>query len=79
MEGKIISDKTSKNYISNLDPQKRPVAAVADNNEIRNVISVSASINKNIKFKLLFNPTKVYLRRLDQNKKEKSAKEFFYY
>ena len=53
-KGKIVSDKVSV-YITNLDPKKRPVAAVADNNEIRNIVSVKASINKNIKFKLLFN------------------------
>ena len=39
MEGKVVTDKEHF-YISNLDPKKRPVAAVADNNEIRNIVSI---------------------------------------
>ena len=69
-KGKIISDKT-KISIINLDPQKRPVAAVADNNEIRNVISVSASVNKNIKFKLLFNPNESLFKKIKSEQKRK--------
>ena len=34
--GKIVSDK-SKVIITNLDPKKRPVSAVADNFEVRNI------------------------------------------
>ena len=37
--GKIISDK-SKVIITNLDPKKRPVSAVADNIEVRNIKKV---------------------------------------
>ena len=69
-KGKIISDKT-KISIINLDPQKRPIAAVADNNEIRNVISVSASVNKNIKFKLLFNPSESLFKKIKSEQKKK--------
>ena len=49
-KGKIVSDRT-KIFITNLDPKKRPVAAVADNNEIRNVIKVNISVNKKFKYK----------------------------
>ena len=69
-KGKVISDKISIN-IRNLDPKKRPVAAVADNNEIRNIISVKASINKNIKFKLLFNTGESLFKKIKSEQKRK--------
>ena len=68
--GRIISDKISVN-IRNLDPKKRPVAAVADNNEIRNIISVKASINKKIKFKLLFNSGESLFKKIKSEQKRK--------
>ena len=69
-KGKIVSDRT-KIFITNLDPKKRPVAAVADNNEIRNVIKVNISVNKKIKFKLLFNSNESLSKKikLEQRKK----------
>ena len=69
-KGKIVSDNT-KIFITNLDPKKRPVAAVADNNEIRNVIKVNISVNKKIKFKLLFNSNESLSKKikLEQRKK----------
>ena len=69
-KGKIISDN-AKISIINLDPQKRPVAAVADNNEIRNVVSVSAVVNKKIKFKLLFNPGESLFKKIKSEQKRK--------
>ena len=69
-KGKVVSDKTSV-YITNLDPKKRPVAAVADNNEIRNVVSVKASINKRIKFKLLFNSSESLFKKIRSEQKKK--------
>ena len=69
-KGKIVSDKTSV-HITNLDPKKRPVAAVADNNEIRNVVSVKASINKRIKFKLLFNSSESLFKKIKSEQKKK--------
>ena len=68
--GKVVSDKTSV-YITNLDPKKRPVAAVADNNEIRNIVSVKASINKRIKFKLLFNSSESLFKKIKSEQKKK--------
>ena len=69
-KGKIVSDKT-KILITNLDPKKRPMAAVADNNEIRNIKKVSVKVNKKIKFKLLFNSKESLLKKikLEQLKK----------
>ena len=69
-KGKIVSDKTSI-HIKNLDPKKRPVAAVADNNEIRNIVSVKASINKRIKFKLLFNSSESLFKKIKSEQKRK--------
>ena len=70
-KGKIVSDKTNI-FIYNLDPKKRPVAAVADNNEIRNVVSIKASINKAIKIKLLFNSNESLLKKIKSEQKKKN-------
>ena len=69
-KGKIVSDKTNI-FIHNLDPKKRPVAAVADNNEIRNIVSIQASINKAIKIKLLFNSNESLLKKIKSEQKRK--------
>ena len=52
-KGKIVSDK-SKITIINLNSNKRPVSAVADNVEVRNAKKITISIHKKIKFKLLY-------------------------
>jgi NAD+ kinase len=52
-KGKIINDK-SEIIIKNLNPQKRPISAVADNIEIRNVKTISIKTNNKIKFNLLY-------------------------
>jgi len=52
-KGKIISNNLKIKLI-NLDPKKRPVAAVADNIEVRNIKSLSVKIDKNIKLSLLY-------------------------
>ena len=51
--GKIVGDK-SKVIITNLDPKKRPVSAVADNFEVRNIKSVIIRVQNKIKFNLLY-------------------------
>ena len=51
--GKIVGDK-SKVIISNLDPKKRPVSAVADNFEVRNIKKVIVRVQNKIKFNLLY-------------------------
>ena len=69
--GKIVSDK-SKIIINNLDPQKRPVSAVADNQECRNVKKIIIKINKNIKFNLLYDKNASLQKKikLEQLRKE---------
>ena len=52
--GAIVSNQ-SKIIIKNLDIKKRPVSAVADNVEVKNIKSVEIKLNKNKKFILLYN------------------------
>ena len=51
--GKIVGDKSIV-IITNLDPKKRPVSAVADNFEVRNIKKVTVRIQNKIKFNLLY-------------------------
>ncbi len=51
--GKIVSDK-SKVIITNLDPKKRPISAVADNVEVRNAKKIIIKVQNKIKFNLLY-------------------------
>jgi len=62
-KGKIISNN-SKIKITNLNPLKRPIAAVADNIEIRNVKSLIVSTNKKIKLNLLHDPERSLVKRI---------------
>ena len=52
-KGKIVSDKSTI-VIKNLNPTKRPISAVADNQEVRNAKLVLIKIDKKIKFNLLY-------------------------
>ena len=69
--GKIVSDK-SKIVITNLNPSKRPVSAVADNLEIRNAIKIVIYIQNKIKFNLLYDKNKSLQKKikLEQLRKE---------
>ena len=69
-KGKIISDKSYINII-NSDPNKRPVAAVIDNIEIRNIISAKVLVDKKLKFKLLFNSRDSLFKKINLEKKRK--------
>ena len=53
-KGTTVSNQ-SKILIKNLDTKKRPVSAVADNIEIKNIKSVEIKLNKGKKFVLLYN------------------------
>ena len=52
-KGKIVNDK-SIITITNLNPTKRPISAVADNLEVRNAKSILVKIHSKIKFHLLY-------------------------
>ena len=51
--GKIVSDK-SKVIITNLNPTKRPISAVADNFEVRNAKKIIIKVKTKLKFNLLY-------------------------
>ena len=51
--GKVVSDR-SQITIKNLNPNKRPISAVADNIEVRNAKIISIKTNQKIKFNLLY-------------------------
>ena len=50
----MIVDEKSKIEIKNLNPNKRPISAVADNVEFRNAKKIIIKINKKISFNLLY-------------------------
>ena len=70
-KGKIINDKNLIS-IKNLNPQKRPISAVADNIEVRNAKSIKVKVNHKIKFKLLYDKNSSLQKKikLEQLRKE---------
>ena len=70
-KGRIVSDK-SKILIKNLNINKRPISAVADNYEVRNAKTISISINKRVKFNLLYDSNRSLQKKikLEQIRKE---------
>ncbi len=69
-KGRVVTDN-KKIFIKNLDPKKRPIAAVSDNNEIRNIQNVYIKSNKKIKFKLLFNSRESLIKKIKLEQKKK--------
>ena len=71
--GTIVSDK-SKIIIKNLDSIKRPISAVADNFEVRNVKTVTIQSNKKIIFDLLYDKNNSLYKKIkiEQVRKETS-------
>ena len=69
--GKIVSDK-SKVIITNLNPKKRPVSAVADNIEVRNAKIISIKVLTKIRFNLLYDKNTSLQKKikLEQLRKE---------
>ena len=72
-KGKIVNDK-SKIIITNLDPSKRPISAVADNLEVRNAKSITVKTNNKIKFNLLYDNNRSLQKKIkiEQIRKETS-------
>ena len=69
--GKIVSDR-SQIIIKNLNPNKRPISAVADNIEIRNAKTINIKTNNRIKFNLLYDSNRSLQKKikLEQLRKE---------
>ncbi len=72
-KGKIVSDKL-KIQVSNLNPLKRPIAAVADNVEIRNIKKLDIKMNKKIKLKILFGKDRDLVKRIKIEQLRKNTK-----
>ena len=70
-KGKIVKDKT-KIVITNLNPTKRPISAVADNLEVRNAKSIIVKTNNKIKFNLLYDKNRSLQKKIkiEQLRKE---------
>tara|TARA_E500000331_G_C17188386_1_gene683724 strand:+ start:40 stop:816 length:777 start_codon:yes stop_codon:yes gene_type:complete len=74
-KGKIISNKSIVK-IKNLDPQKRPIAAVADNVELRNIKNLTIKRNKKININLLFDNNRSLVKRIKSEiNRQKSSKK----
>jgi len=72
-KGKVVNDK-SKITITNLNPIKRPISAVADNYEVRNAKSITIKTNNKIKFNLLYDENRSLQKKIkiEQLRKETS-------
>ena len=70
-KGKVVSEK-SKITIKNLNSNKRPISAVADNIEVRNVKTINIKVNHKIKFHLLYDRNRSLQKKikLEQLKRE---------
>tara|TARA_B100001250_G_scaffold320648_1_gene283575 strand:+ start:42 stop:812 length:771 start_codon:yes stop_codon:yes gene_type:complete len=62
-KGRIVSDK-SKVEIKNLNPKKRPISAVADNQEVRNAKKIIIRTNKKINFNLLYDKNRSLQKKI---------------
>ena len=72
-KGTIVNDK-SKIIIKNLDANKRPISAVADNFEVRNVKTIKIQVNKKINFELIYDKNNSLHKKIkiEQTRKETS-------
>ena len=61
--GKIVSDKSTV-FINNLNFKKRPLACVADNIELRNIINLKVKINNKIKISLLYDRDRSLIQKI---------------
>jgi len=62
-KGKIVNDKL-KIVITNLNPLKRPISAVADNLEFRNAKLIIVKSNRKIKFNLLYDKNRSLQKKI---------------
>ena len=69
--GRVVNE-TSKIIIKNLNVNKRPISAVADNVEVRNAKVISIKTNKKIKFQLLYDKNRSLQKKIkiEQLRKE---------
>jgi NAD+ kinase len=53
-----------------MDPKKRPIAAVADNHEVRNIKNITVKTNKKIHFKILFDSGYSLIKKIKSEQKK---------
>ena len=68
-KGKLISDRSKINII-NLQSKKRPISAVADNYEVRNIKTIEVKVNKKIKINLLFDKRSSLINKIKEEQKK---------
>mgnify|MGYP001497224385 CR=1 FL=1 len=70
-KGKLVSNK-SKIVVKNLNSLKRPISAVADNNEFRNANKIIVKMSNKLKFNLLYDSNSSLQKKikLEQIRKE---------
>ena len=62
-KGKVVSYK-SQIIIKNLNPNKRPISAVADNIEVRNAKKITIKTNQKIKFNLMYDTNRSLQKKI---------------
>ena len=62
-KGKVLGEK-SKITIKNLNPQKRPISAVADNTEVRNAKLITIKTDNKITFNLLYDKNRSLQKKI---------------
>ena len=72
-KGKIISNR-SVVKVYNLDPLKRPIAAVADNAEVRSVKSLFIKVDTKIKLNLLYDKDRSLMNKIKIEQLRKNIK-----
>ena len=72
-KGTIISE-SSRIKIKNLNVEKRPISAVADNYEVRNAKLIDIKVNKKINFELFYDKNNSLYKKIkiEQTRKETS-------
>ena len=64
---RIVND-TSEIVIKNLNPNKRPISAVADNFEVRNAKQITIKKNKKIQFCLMYDKNRSLQKKISIEK-----------
>lgn len=63
LKGKLLNDESIVKIV-NIDPKKRPVAAVADNIELRNITSAKVKVSKKFNICLMYDKNKTLDKRI---------------
>ena len=71
-KGRIVNDNSILT-VTNLNLQKRPISAVADNFEVRNAKIITIKSNKNIIFSLLYDKTNSLQKKISLEKLKKET------